>query len=377
IQDYLTEIRVPAESKYAGKALRDIIRATNAKITIIQLIRGSFTRPVPYMYERIKADDILIVQAALDDLKKFLLATGFQLEEHVSLDRETIEAGDRILMEATVRADSPSLGMNVKEIDLRAGFGINLLAVARQGVLLKERLNDIRFKAGDVLLLQGTEGALREAIRILGCLPLAERGLRIGEPGRVIESVGIFTVAIVIAALGIVPVQVVFTLAALLMVIISLVPVREIYESIDWPVIILLGAFIPVGQAMEDTGGAELIASTLLLFQDLLSPVVLLTIVLIVTMLLSALINNAATAVLMAPISFSIATGLGVSPDPFLMAIVVGASSAFLTPVGHQSNALVMGPAGLKFGDYWRLGLPLEVVLVIVSVPVILHFWPL
>jgi len=265
----------------------------------------------------------------------------------------------------------------VKEIDLRAGFGINLLAVARQGVLLKERLNDIRFKAGDVLLLQGTEGALREAIRILGCLPLAERGLRIGEPGRVIESVGIFTVAIVIAALGIVPVQVVFTLAALLMVIISLVPVREIYESIDWPVIILLGAFIPVGQAMEETGGAELIASTLLLFQDLLSPVVLLTIVLIVTMLLSALINNAATAVLMAPISFSIATGLGVSPDPFLMAIVVGASSAFLTPVGHQSNALVMGPAGLKFGDYWRLGLPLEVVLVIVSVPVILHFWPL
>jgi di/tricarboxylate transporter len=329
------------------------------------------------MYERIKADDILIVQAALDDLKKFLLATGFQLEEHVSLDRETIEAGDRILMEATVRADSPSLGMNVREIDLRAGFGINLLAVARQGVLLKERLNDIRFKAGDVLLLQGTEGALREAIRILGCLPLAERGLRIGEPGRVIESVGIFTVAIVIAALGIVPVQVVFTLAALLMVILSLVPVREIYESIDWPVIILLGAFIPVGQAMEDTGGAELIASTLLLFQDLLSPVVLLTIVLIVTMLLSALINNAATAVLMAPISFSIATGLGVSPDPFLMAIVVGASSAFLTPVGHQSNALVMGPAGLKFGDYWRLGLPLEVVLVIVSVPVILHFWPL
>ena len=377
IQDYLTEIRVPAGSKYAGKALRGIIRATNAKITIIQLIRGSFTRPVPYMYERIKADDILIVQAALDDLKKFLLATGFQLEEHVSLDRETIEAGDRILMEATVRADSPSLGMNVKEIDLRAGFGINLLAVARQGVLLKERLNDIRFKAGDVLLLQGTEGALREAIRILGCLPLAERGLRIGEPGRVIESVGIFTVAIVIAALGIVPVQVVFTLAALLMVIISLVPVREIYESIDWPVIILLGAFIPVGQAMEETGGAELIASTLLLFQDLLSPVVLLTIVLIVTMLLSALINNAATAVLMAPISFSIATGLGVSPDPFLMAIVVGASSAFLTPVGHQSNALVMGPAGLKFGDYWRLGLPLEVVLVIVSVPVILHFWPL
>ncbi len=377
VQGYLTEIRVPEDAKFAGKTLREIVKSTDAKVTIIQLIRGSFARPVPYMYEMIKAGDILIIQAAFDDLQKFIAATGFKLEEHVTIDRNTIESNDSILREVTVKPDSPSIGMNVKDIQLRSSFGINLLAVSRQGVLLKERLNDIRFQAGDVLLLQGTEGPVREAIKALGWLPLAERELKISEPGRIIEAVGIFACAIGIAATGLIPAQIILTIAALTMVLISLVPVREIYDSIDWPVIVLLGAFIPVGQAMEKTGGAELIASTLLSFQQYLTPEILLLITLVVTMFLSDLINNAATAVLMAPISFSIATGLGVSPDPFLMAIVIGASSAYLTPVGHQSNALVMGPAGLRFGDYWKLGLPLEIVLVIVSVPALLYFWPM
>lgn len=377
IKDYITEIYVPEDAKFAGKPLREIYKATNAKITIIQVIRGSHTRPVPFMYEKIKIGDILIVQAALDELKKFLNITGFQLEEKKITQDGFIQTGDSLLMEATISLESPTIGLNVKDIDLWSSFGISLIAVARQGILVKERLKDIKFQAGDVLLLQGTEGLLKEAIKTLGFYPLAERGLKIGEPKRIAESIGIFALAIIIAALGLLPVQIIFTLAAVVMVLIQLVPIREIYESIDWPVIILLGAFIPVGQAMEDTGGAELIASTLLSFQTILSPVILLVIILIVTMLLSALINNAATAVLMAPISFSIATGLGVSPDPFLMAIVIGASSAFLTPVGHQSNALVMGPAGLKFGDYWKLGLPLEIVIVIVSIPVILHFWPM
>jgi len=376
IHDYITEIRVTDESKYAGKSLRDIIKATNAKINIVQLIRNGFSRPVPYMYERIKSGDILIVQAALEDLKTFLNTTGFILEEHADINREMIESGDTILMEATIKLDSPAIGTTVKDIDLRASFGVNLLAVSRQGAILRQRLNEIIFQAGDVLLLQGTEGALREALKVLGCFPLAERGLKIGS-GRIIEAIGIFAIAIIIAAMGLIPVQITFTIAALVMVMVSLVPVREIYESIDWPVIILLGAFIPVGQAMEDTGGAELIASTLLSFKFLLTPVIILAILLVVTMLLSALINNAATAVLMAPISYNIATGLGVSPDPFLMAIVVGASSSFLTPVGHQSNALVMGPSGLRFGDYWKLGLPLEIVIVVVSIPLILHIWPM
>lgn len=376
IKDYLTEVRVTEDSKFAGKALRDLIKSTDARVNIVQLVRDSFIRPVPYMYEKIKPGDILIIQATLDDLKKFLDNSGFILEENVDISREMVESGDVNLLEVTIRPDSTAIGYNVKEVNLRSSFGVNLLAVARQGVLVRERLNDIRFQAGDVLLFQGTEGTLREAIKALGCLPLAERGLKIGESKRVLLSVGIFGTAIVITALGLIPAQIIFSIAAVVMVLTSLVPVREIYDSIDWPVIILLGAFIPVGQAMETTGGAELIASSLLAFQQYLSPVMLLTIMLVVTMFLSDLINNAATAVLMAPISVSVASGLGVSADPFLMAIVVGASSAYLTPVGHQSNALVMGPGGLRFGDYWRLGLPLEIVIAVVSIPLILYFWP-
>ena len=216
--------------------------------------------------------------------------TGFQLEEKKITQDGFIQTGDSLLMEATISLESPTIGLNVKDIDLWSSFGVSLIAVARQGILVKERLKDIKFQAGDVLLLQGTEGLLKEAIKTLGFYPLAERGLKIGVPKRIAESIGIFALAIIIAALGLLPVQIIFTLAAVVMVLIQLVPIREIYESIDWPVIILLGAFIPVGQAMEDTGGAELIASTLLSFQTILSPVILLTIILIVTMLLSALI---------------------------------------------------------------------------------------
>lgn len=377
VKGYLTEVRVTEESTFAGKSLQHIEETTEADVTIVQIVRGEFIRPAPYRYETLKPGDVLIVRADADDLKTFLDESGFVLEEDVEVSSEELSSGDVTLMEATVRPGSPVVGRTVREINLRYYFGVNLLAIARQGERLKERLHRIRLQPGDVLLLQGTTGTLLEAMKTLGCLPLAERGLKIGEPRRIALSVGIFGFAIAIAALGIVPVQIIFPVAAVAMVLMALVPLREIYESIDWPVIVLLGALIPVGQAMETTGGAQLITDALLGFQGHLSVVALLVIILVATMLLSSLINNAACAVLMAPIAISLAIGLGVSADPFLMAVAVGASCAFLTPIGHQSNALIMGPAGLRFGDYWRMGLPLEVIIVIVAVPLILHFWPL
>lgn len=377
VKGYLTEVRVTGESKLAGKSLQHIEETTEADVTIVQIVRGETIRPAPYRYETLKPGDVLIVRADADDLKSFLDESGFVLGEEVKVSSEALGTGDVTLMEATVRPDSPVVGRTVREINLRYYFGVNLLAVARQGERLRERLHRIRLKPGDVLLLQGTTGTLLEAMKTLGCLPLAERGLKIGEPRRIGLSVGIFGFAIAIAALGIVPVQIIFPVAAVAMVLMALVPLREIYESIDWPVIVLLGALIPVGQALETTGGAQLITDALLGFQGHLSVVALLVIILVATMFLSDLINNAACAVLMAPIALSLAVGLGVSADPFLMAVAVGASCAFLTPIGHQSNALIMGPAGLRFGDYWRMGLPLEVIIVVVAVPLILHFWPL
>ncbi len=212
---------------------------------------------------------------------------------------------------------------------------------------------------------------------MLGCLPLAERGLRIGQPRRIFFSTGLFGCAIAVTAMDFLPVQIAFVAAAVAMVLVGLLSLSEVYESIDWPVIVLLGAMIPVGQALETTGGASLIAENLLKVSGQLAPTVTLVAVLLGTMALSNVLNNATTAILMAPIAISIAQGLGASADPFLMSVAVGASCAFLTPIGHQSNTLVMGPGGYRFSDYWRMGLPLSIVVTLAAIPIILRIWPL
>jgi di/tricarboxylate transporter len=235
----------------------------------------------------------------------------------------------------------------------------------------------VRFQPGDILLLQGPEKTIHDSIAVLGCLPLADRELQIGRPSRVVPAIGIFGVAIALTAMGFLPVQIAFAGAALLMVMTNLLSLRGAYEAIDWSVIVLLAAMIPVGAALETTGGAAMVAESLLAMGKDSPGWVMVLALLVVTMFLSDVINNAAAAVLMAPIAISLASGLEASADPFLMAVAVGASCAFLTPIGHQSNTLVMGPGGYRFGDYWRVGLPLEVVIAAVAVPMILLVWPL
>jgi len=273
--------------------------------------------------------------------------------------------------------ESLLVGGTAFSLDLRRRYGVNLLAVSRQGRRLRARLDRIRIRAGDVLLLQCPVETARQSLAVLGCLPLAQREIRIGRPQQLIPPLAIFGAAMLLSAVSVVPVQIAFVAAVVIMVIGGFVSLREAYDSIDWPIIILLGAMIPVGEALETSGGAQLIADTLLRVADHMSPAVVLTIVLVFTMFLSDLVNNAAAVVLTAPIGIDVAQGLGASVDPFLIAIAIGASCAFLTPIGHQSNTLVMGPGGYKFGDYWRMGLLLEIIVVLVAIPLILVFWPL
>ena len=226
-------------------------------------------------------------------------------------------------------------------------------------------------------MLQGERESLTETIVELGCLPLAERGLRIRSRPKPFLPVGVFAVALIFAVTGLLPVYVAFTAAILLLVLMQVVSVREVYASIDWPVVVLLGAMIPLGRALETTGGTDLIASGIVTVAGGLGPLFIMALLLVVTMTLSDVMNNAATAVVMAPIAATLATQLGVNLDPFLMAVAVGASCAFLTPIGHQNNVLVMGPGGYKFGDYWRMGLPLEVLIVTAAIPLIAIVFPL
>ncbi|MEL0145053.1 MAG: SLC13 family permease, partial [Alphaproteobacteria bacterium] len=262
-------------------------------------------------------------------------------------------------------------------LHLRQHFGVALLALAREGMPIRERIAQVRLRAGDVLLLQGEESELPDAVAAMGCLPLATRNLNIGRGGKVLIPVLIFATSVLATVLGYAPVHVSFAAAVVALILLERISARESYETIEWPVLVLLGAMIPLGDALLLTGGTLLIANSIVALAGEIPAWVILGIVLVVTMTLSDLMNNAATAIVMAPISVAIATQLGLNADPFLMAVAIGASCAFLTPIGHQNNVLVMGPGGYKFGDYWRMGLPLEIIIVAVSIPLILHFWPL
>ncbi len=376
IEDYLTEVRVPEKSKLAGRMLKDIGELSEAEVALIGLVRGERRLSLHSGYDTILAEDILIVEADSDELKQFADDVGLELAGSKELTGEFIKSDEINMSEAVVLPGSRMVGQTARSLNLRFHHGINLLAVARQGQRIHERLNAIRFREGDVLLLEGPSNAVQEALTYLSCLPLAKRDLSIGQPRRLIIALGLFAAAIACTVMNLLPTQVALVAVALAMVLLGIIPVRQTYTSIDWPIIILLGAMIPVGQALEDTGGALLIADGLLGIGQTWPPVVTLIALFLVTMTLSDAINNAAAAVLMAPIAFGLAHGLNVSADPFLMAVAVGASCAFLTPIGHQSNTLVMGPGGYRFGDYWKLGLPLQIIIFLVAIPLILRVWP-
>jgi di/tricarboxylate transporter len=260
---------------------------------------------------------------------------------------------------------------------LRSRYGINLLGVSRDGRRSTARLRTMSLQSGDLLLMQGASDALSEFAQESGCVPLAERDLRIPDTGRALTATLIMGGAILLSALGLLPAAVAFAGGVLASMILRTVPLRQVYTSIDWPVVVLLAALIPVAGAMEETGTARLVADALVSSVAQGNAVIALTVVLVVTMFLSDVMNNAATAAVMCPIALGIAAALGASPDGFLMAVAIGASCAFLTPIGHQNNTLILGPGGFGFRDYWRLGLPLEIVVVVIAVPLLLIVWPI
>lgn len=377
IDDYITEVIVSKKSPLDGKRLRDLENATEGDVVVVGHLRNGQKYAAPSPYRTFKEGDTLVIRADAEDLQELLSAAGLKLAESEKFDQEMLSSEEVAVMEATITRDSIMEGRTARNLNLRSLYGVNMLGLSRQGGRLRSKPDSIRFRVGDVLLLQGPEQTLQEVLPTLGLLPLVERGLKVGQPRRVFLGIAIFASSIALAALGVLPIQVAFTAAALVMVMAGFLSLREIYESVDWPVIVLLGAMIPVSTAFETTGGAQLISAGILNLSSGFAPWVTLTLVLVGTMFLSDLVNNAAAAVLMAPVAISIAGGLGASADPFLMAVAIGASCAFLTPIGHQSNTLVMGPGGYRFGDYWKMGLPLEVIIVLVAVPLIIVFWPL
>ena len=405
---YLTEVRVPEKSKTVGMTLQEVEEAMDeADAQIIGLVRNEARIPAPNPRRKIRADDILIIEAEPDGLTEVLSTLELRLEEDKDNGKDkkdkkdtdddeekasaekkqekkeekkkekSVQSEEIVLMEVALLPGSSLAGRSVTDIQLRTRLGINLLAVSREGQNKRARLRSMPLDAGDVLLLQGDRDALSEFSSQFGGVPLADRPLQLPRRRDAILAGAVMTMGVVAAAFGLVPAALSFAGAALLSVLLNLISPRKFYDSIDWPVIVLLGALIPVAQAMATTGTAQLIAEVLV--QDIAQGHAILTLalILVVTMTLSDFMNNAATAAVMCPIAIGIAASLGTSADPFLMAVAVGASCAFLTPIGHQNNTLILGPGGFRFGDYWRMGLPLEILVIAVSVPMILWVWPL
>jgi di/tricarboxylate transporter len=376
IANYITEVSIPEGSKLIDQKVNDINTDKEYIVKVLGIVRFKQRIHAPRPSLILMQDDILILEGDTDELTKFIDESGAELVGDEALFKNAEGTKDIELMEGIVQENSPLIGETAASLNMRSRFGVNLLAISRSSKTFRQRIDHEPFQSGDVLLLQGMAADMSDIFQTLGCFPLAKRSLTIGKPKRTIIAMSIFVLSIVAVVLDLLPVAIAFTLAAILMVTSRILPLKSVYQNIDWPVIVLLGAMIPVGLAFESSGAAETITVQLLKLGDGYPVWVLLGMLLLVTMLLSAVINNAATVVLMAPIAISIAKSIDSSADPFLMAVAIGASAAFLTPIGHQSNTLVMSPGGYRFGDYWKLGLPLTILLLATGIPLILLFWP-
>ena len=381
IEDYMTEVRVPEDSRFVGKMVRDLEELAEDDVAIVGLLHNGVVHGAPSSYQIIDAHDVYIIEADPEDLKTFMDKTGFALEgssRDIQADiDETLTGQDVSMVEAIVGPDSRAEGDSAHGLHLHEAFGVNLLGVSRRGTRFMRHLGGVIFKVGDVLLLQGKKEEVRKALPRLGLLPLAERELRIGQQRQLLIPLTVFVVAVLLTSLGVLSVQVSFMVAVAVLLITRFLNLESAYQSVDWPVIILLGAMIPVGGALETTGGAARIAALITEMGDALPPWAMLGVILVASMLLSAVINNAAAVILMAPIGIGVAQTLGASTDPFLMAVAIGGSSAFLSPIGHQSNTIVMGPGGYQFSDYLRMGLPMVAIIVAVAIPLLMWAWPL
>ena len=398
---YMTEARVPEDAKAAGMTLRDIeAELVEFEAQVLGLIRNERRILVPNPYREVHAGDILVIEGDPDALNKALSGLGLELEAHVQAKEsdeassesdeisprkgdeeqqkeDRLQSDDVVLVELAVRWGAEIVDRSAAAIELRKRHGINLLAISREGQRSTERLRSSRILEGDVLLVQGPPDAIRDFANQFGCVPLAKRLIRIPQPRKAITAMGIMAAAVAGASFGLVPAAAAFAAGVLAIALLRVIPVRRLYDAIDWPVIVLLGALIPVAGAMSTTDTANLIATSVMgkIAGD--NAIIALVVILVVTMMLSDFMNNVATAAVMCPIAISVAKQFEVNTDPFLMAVAIGASCAFLTPIGHQNNTLILGPGGFRFGDYWRLGLPLEVVIVAVAVPMLLWVWPL
>ena len=396
IEDYTSELRVGKGSAYIGRTIGDVEDLAGGAVSVTAIIRDESRRFVPGGRWPLHPDDVLVVEAEPQAIEQIArdgnlgvvggeeapsqspAETGSKEKEGGKSPGASVGLVPELaVVEAVVAPGSELVGRSAADLKLRERFGVNVLAISRRGRRTRARLRRTRFQLGDVIVFQGYKDMIYDILAALGCLPLAERQLKLGRPRQLGLPLVILAAAMIASGLELVPVAIAFVAAALAIAVFRLVPAGDIYDVVEWPVLIMIGAMIPVGEAVAKTGTADLLAVGISQLGAGLPAYAILGLLLGVTMLMTPVLHHAPAVLVMGPIAASLAQKLGYSVDPFLMAVSLGAGSDFLSPIGHQSNTLVMGPGGYRFGDYWRLGLPLSVLVIVLGVPLILIFWPL
>ena len=378
LSQYLAELTVPEESPLTGKRLGELQEvADKSDVVILGLVRDGARLYGQSRNVAMRAGDALVLEARPDALDEFRSTLNLQVADKDREDRLNAGGEGVEIIEVVVTNESRLNGRSTQSVGLSWRQRTVLLGISRRGTRITSQLRKTELETGDILLLLVPRDTSAHVVEWLGVLPLADRGLAVTENSKVWLAIGLFAGAVTAASFGLIYLPIALGLVVVSYVLAKIIPLSELYTHIEWPVVVLLGSMIPLGAALEASGGTELIAGALVGLTDGWPAWMVLTVLMVVTMTLSDVLNNTATTIVAAPVGIQMAQTLGVSPDPFLMAVAVAASSAFLTPIGHKNNTLILGPGGYSFGDYWRMGLPLEIIVVAVSIPAILLFWPL
>ncbi|MDG1338788.1 MAG: SLC13 family permease [Paracoccaceae bacterium] len=376
--EYIAELTVPDGSKLIGQRIRELHAVADKNdVAILGLIRDGKRRYGTAMNSALRAGDAMVLEATPDALDEFRTALSLGFADEKREGRLRADGDGVAVIEVVVTDQSRINGKNAQSIGLAWRQRSVLMGISRQGRKIKSQVRKEIVQTGDILLLLVPSDNAADVTEWLGCLPLADRGLQVTDDKKVWLAIALFGGAVLLASFGLLYLPVALGLVVVAYVLTKIVPLSELYTHIEWPVVVLLGSMIPLGAALETSGGTELIADALVGLTKGMAPWMILTVLMVATMSLSDVLNNTATTIVAAPVGIQMAQSMGVSPDPFLMAVAVAASSAFLTPIGHKNNMLILGPGGYSFGDYWRMGLPLEILVVAVSIPAILVFWPL
>ncbi len=378
LAEYIAELTIPPESPHIGKRVSELYEAAEkSDVAIIGLIRDGKRRYGRSTHATLHEGDALVLEARPEALDEFRAALNLDFSDARRQEVLTAEGEGLEVVEVVVPESARITGRTAQALGLAWRQSTVLMGISRQGRRITSQVRKTEVEPGDILLLLCPRDRAPDVTEWLGCLPLAERGLNVTANEKAWLAIGLFAAAVLAASVGLIYLPIALGFVVVAYVLTKIMPIADIYNHIEWPVVVLLGSMIPLGSALETSGGTELIANALVQLTNGLPAWAILTVLMVVTMTLSDVLNNTATAIVAAPVGIQMARTLEVSPDPFLMTVAVAASAAFLTPIGHKNNTLVLGPGGYRFGDYWRMGLPLEILIIAVSIPAILVFWPL